>query len=608
MADTGPKTRLRRTRTGCFKCRSRRRKCDEGKPKCRRCVEGEFECQYGTRLSFLDKNAMTVAEPVESSKPSYSTLRFVEPESTADRPGLRLQEVDSPSDKPDETSSLTATNPIIPEETIAQQSVVPDDHLLSPSVDDFASPLTQVPPQDCHHQELYTPASYAVDTSPGDAAYETALDVLLTLGNDQHVVPPETGHVADGDKYLATPPEALDQSTAEQAEIGDNWLAELFPNCAHLPQDRVVQLMRHYRYNIAPWLDIGDKGQTFGLIVSRIAMESVPVLESLLAISLTSLDRHANPNLRDQRILPTDPNQLGMSVLNSLIVFAFVTLRRYVVAAPTSWQSPFRSISFASLNSALFQEQSPATSLAVSWLILRLGKLPLTQLQSRHLLDPDVSVGLMTSSSVSIPDILLRGAASPLDGSLRESLNHEREPLLLCARVLNHCFGHDSAASPSVQNGLGTNQNWKLLFECWNGWYTHRPRILKPMLEIEESDQLFPLVLFTNGAAVLANQLYHTSMLLLLQNRPRTLPNEHGRAVFVSPLWHAQRICGISLNNDNRTSWDFSLIASFYLAGKRMTYEPQQKTILQGIDRIGAITGWNLNALAVQLMQEWQPD
>jgi hypothetical protein len=155
---------------------------------------------------------------------------------------------------------------------------------------------------------------------------------------------------------------------------------------------------------------------------------------------------------------------------------------------------------------------------------------------------------------------------------------------------------------------LPAAHRWKAFSEALQKWYSIRPTDFKPMLEAEDGEQLFPLVLFTNGSAILANQLYHTSMLLLLQNRPRTLPKEHGRNIYLSPLWHAQRICGISLNNDTRTSWDFSLLASFYFAAKRMTYEPQQHAILRGLDRIGSLTGWNVLSLSAQLMHEWQPD
>lgn len=220
----------------------------------------------------------------------------------------------------------------------------------------------------------------------------------------------------------------------------------------------------------------------------------------------------------------------------------------------------------------------------------------------------ELSVGLMNGSPVSIPNLLSYNDSSPMSGMCRESLKYDREPILLCAQVLNHCFGQDLPSTPGMHLRPSAAQNWKSLLESLNMWYNNRPRDFKPMWEVEESEELFPLVLFTNGAAVLANQLYHTSMLLLLQNRPRTLPKEHGRSVLISPLWHAQRICAISLNNDTTASWDFSLLASLYLAAKRMTYEPQQHAILRGIDRIGSLTGWNVNALSAQLVQEWQPD
>lgn len=219
----------------------------------------------------------------------------------------------------------------------------------------------------------------------------------------------------------------------------------------------------------------------------------------------------------------------------------------------------------------------------------------------------DLSVGLMNGSPVSIPSLVSFETSSPINGIYRESLKYDREPVILCAQVLNYCFGGDIATSPGMIRPTAA-QRWKSFSEALKMWYTNRPRDFKPMLEIDDNEQLFPLVLFTNGAAVLANQLYHTSMLLLLQNRPRTLPKEHGRSVYLSPLWHAQRICGISLNNDTRTSWDFSLLASLYLAAKRMTYEPQQHAILRAIDRIGSLTGWNVNTLSAQLVHEWQPD
>lgn len=338
-------------------------------------------------------------------------------------------------------------------------------------------------------------------------------------------------------------------------------------------------------------------------------MDSIPILDSLLSLSLITLGGHVDLEFGDQNIMPSDSNNSSMDILRDTLIFTFVTLRKHFMTSPTSWQSPSKSIGFETLNLVSFQEQHPAVGLAVSWIILRLGKFTVLfglNMIAYQILD--VSVGLMNGSPVSIPPLLSYAASSPISGLHRDPRKYDREPVLLCAQVLNYCFGREVAASPGFGLCPTPAQNWKSLSEALSMWYTNRPQDFKPILEIDDSEQLFPLVLLTNGAAVLANQLYHTSMLLLLQNRPRTLPKEHGRSVVMSPLWHAQRICGISLNNDTRTNWDFSLLASLYFAAKGMTYEPQQHAILRGIDRISSLTGWNLSVLSTQLVHDWQPD
>lgn len=85
-------TRLTRCRTGCMRCRVRRRKCkffwicgtfkpnghsgDEGKPRCRNCIDRNFQCQYGPQLTFLAKNAHTVrALEVETQPAGYDAIQ-----------------------------------------------------------------------------------------------------------------------------------------------------------------------------------------------------------------------------------------------------------------------------------------------------------------------------------------------------------------------------------------------------------------------------------------------------------------------------------------------------------------------------------------------------
>ncbi|KAI5462352.1 hypothetical protein BGZ63DRAFT_423615 [Mariannaea sp. PMI_226] len=608
MSDASSKTRLTRTRTGCFKCRVRRRKCDEGKPSCRRCIDGGFECQYGTRLSFLEKNAKTTGETDRVSKPTYGKLRFVVPESVIAQDSVRLQEDDGDDSKDAPKESKAVANPTKKEHATTLQQESSNSQSQS-QFEGHPTELFSSPPNLLHIplDNLATPPSgggrdydlqhqgdYTVSLSPSDAAYETALDGLLSLGNDHHVPPRVSSHTLQLENYLVEPPSSLHHDLSPNIFANASKTnTSSFQNCIHLPQDREVQLLRHYRYNIAPWLDIGDPEQTFGLVIPPISIESMPVLNSLLALASITLDQHLDSSFDTQLTALPDPEESSaIDMLHGALIFVFTVLCRHIIVSPTSWRSPSKNIAFGLLNSGIFHERYPSINLALSWMALRL----------------ELSVGLMNGSPVSIPDTISYSATSPMNLVSWESFRYGHEPILLCAQVLNHCFGHCNPATPRVPGHASTAQNWKSLTDSLHMWYTNRPQDFKSVWEGDESDQIFPLVLFTNGTAILANQLYHTSMLLLLQNRPRTLPKEHGRSVHVSPLWHAQRICAISLNNDLRTNWDFSLLASFYLAAKRMTYEPQQEAIIRGIDRIGSLTGWNVNALSAQLVQEWQPD
>lgn len=149
------------------------------------------------------------------------------------------------------------------------------------------------------------------------------------------------------------------------------------------------------------------------------------------------------------------------------------------------------------------------------------------------------------------------------------------------------------------------------LMEELEQWYQERPQGFQPMMEIDLEDQAtgqgqgFPVVLFAHGSGVFSNQVYHTAMLLLLHNRPRTAPTSGYHSTTMSPLWHAQRICSISINNERRECWDPVLLASFLTAARRMTHESQQHEIMRGFERIRKVTGWDASDFLHSLQEEW---
>ena len=178
---------------------------------------------------------------------------------------------------------------------------------------------------------------------------------------------------------------------------------------------------------------------------------------------------------------------------------------------------------------------------------------------------------------------------------------YAHRPLWLCGRAIQ--FTHDENPSPQYP----PLHTWMHLVEELENWYQERPQGFQPMLELGQDglDQSFPIVLFANGAGAFSNQLYHTAMLLLLHNRPRTARTTDFHSARMSPLWHAHRICSIALNNDRRECWDPCLLASFLLAARRMTHETQQQDIVLGLNQVRSVTGWDVGNVLHDLQEEW---
>lgn len=172
--------------------------------------------------------------------------------------------------------------------------------------------------------------------------------------------------------------------------------------------------------------------------------------------------------------------------------------------------------------------------------------------------------------------------------------------LFLCAKALQWC---NNESGPHVR----AVEDWVQIIGELSEWYNNRPQEFHPMLELGTNSprENFPVVLFSHGAGVFGNQLYHTAMLLLIQSKPRTARLVNYQPAIMSPLWHARQICSIALNNDRRECWDLSLLASFLVAARRMTHESQHNEILNGFDRIRALTGWDIHEYLRPLREEW---
>ncbi|KAF4994737.1 hypothetical protein FGRMN_5591 [Fusarium graminum] len=101
----------RRTRSGCFMCRSRRVKCDESRPICERCKKGSRECVYPDPPSAKSSSSIKSRESASAAQqPSPSSSKSEDDEDT-EQDGKLETILDEDEDTEDQTKSSVLSAP-----------------------------------------------------------------------------------------------------------------------------------------------------------------------------------------------------------------------------------------------------------------------------------------------------------------------------------------------------------------------------------------------------------------------------------------------------------------------------------------------------------------
>lgn len=330
--------------------------------------------------------------------------------------------------------------------------------------------------------------------------------------------------------------------------------------------------------------------------------------------------------------------------LRVMVSFLLVRTLLFVRAVPDTWEASFHGRE-PSLDYSKFrlvdatQRRIWSSSLA---LFSRLGRCPPPQciliifiVYELNETSPSKEIAyhlLKQATPVTISDLIdqIPSPSKTYEASFDQS-QKILDSCLRCLRllydVMNLCLpvlqaGDDNDAAPpratasTLVGGASRVARWKqLLGKLWT-WQADRPPELQPLVEVEGREATFPTVTFPSGAGISSNTLYHTAMLLLLDNQPQSIspltkwdgkPELDAAAQF-PPLWHARRVCGIALNSDpeHTRCWDPCMIAAFWVAARRMTHPSQQNDILACLDRVKR-ADWHIDGLVQRLRDEWGP-
>ncbi|PYH93792.1 hypothetical protein BO71DRAFT_245939 [Aspergillus ellipticus CBS 707.79] len=636
--DNKPTPKFTRCRTGCLRCRTRRRKCDEGKPHCRNCIEKNLVCQYGVQVTFLPKNTFTVADeelrmPRGKKRTRNHKYQFVQEDPLVTQKDTTIDisaEEESPS-SPIAGSRRARSKSVSWGTTVVDGSEAgasPQEGRFESDksdvvADNYGSDTAQVQEDDLPYDygSPTTHASSPVVNSGFNDRDKSAVNGLLALGagdaaNGVFAVPetPIYEPIRSNIGIFSMVPgdhRRVKNTVASTLQPGpiENFAAESTGRlgCSvgiladTMTDARKLELLRHYRYQVAPWLDICDLNHPFGITAVQMASGSEQLMTALLKLS-EACDTHQVSNC-EKGFSPAEPRSMNWQN-DSYLTFDTpeVALRlvlqelEYLVSEiPRAWRG-IRNYDFKEMGTLAQHAFNTDIRSSTYWMFLRV----------------DLSVALANDITVQIqlplgpiPNLALLSRA---EETRERVLTYSHVLLWLCAKALMVYHRQAGPELPEVPHQLLSD--WLQVFEELDQWYRLRPQEFQPIVDMENEDQYpqtgsgFPMLLFANGAGAFCNQLYHTAMMLLLQCKPRTaLLNLQTSAL--SPLWHSRRICGIALNNDGRECWDPCLLASLLVAARSMTHESQQQEILGGFEHIRTITGWGLGEYLVQLHEDW---
>ncbi|KAM0475302.1 hypothetical protein ACHAPX_007056 [Trichoderma viride] len=370
----------------------------------------------------------------------------------------------------------------------------------------------------------------------------------------------------------------------------------------------------HFQYNLAPWIEAGDLGSSFGTEIMLLAQRRRPV-SSAISLAASSQLAKSTSTYGDLAVLQQETeNALALEEPRvRRIGHALLAVGQVFNISPSRW----RTLSF-------FQsDESTRNTNNFSGF----GE-PLETLLRFHS-RLDLAGSLLTDQ----PPLTTLGFAmnhDPADRTLPLSTKSIHNACLLqlasCLQLLHGSNG-SSIASPSPPFFMSATQEplppspgsyfsskWSSLWSNCQQWYHNRPLEMQPILEIRsveagqidaDNESSFPIPVYTSSIALQCNIVYHISSRLLLSRKPRLLRLSSRQRHLSSLSWHAQQIAGTATRNEFAEQWDPILVAGLLWIARDMTHPSQQESLLACFNQISSSTGINLDEDIRNLKDRW---
>ncbi|KAL7811180.1 hypothetical protein V8C44DRAFT_100979 [Trichoderma aethiopicum] len=432
------------------------------------------------------------------------------------------------------------------------------------------------------NQDFSTPSTgWQLDDFVLDPGYVASREELRwLLLNTAQTAPSSPAH---GDSFVSGP----------DSQGGGDLSSAQHETSHLLSQGRRIEYLKNYISQVAPWLDMFDSSRAFQMQVPLLAQTSPALLCAILAISARQMERKEASNGTSTPQKSFDSLELyqeSIRLLTPLLeahdqavipICVILCCLEMMSASARDWRRHLEGC--AALFDA-FQVHGFCGGLlqAVFWCHARMD-----------LCGALISDG--TQSTIIPPSAWLPPGTD--ESNARRCFHKSQNPDLhanyavyLCAKACELISDRTHHDELGVSNGCKAevfSSRWIKLWDDLQAWVDDRPHELLPLQTVESRP--FPQILYLHWAAISSNQLYHTACILLLGSTPRRHSSVPGAAG--SSIWHAKRICGISLTNPHHGCLN-NAIQPLWLAGRLLTHEAEHSIIVDLIRDIESTTGW----------------
>ncbi|KAI1334582.1 hypothetical protein F5Y15DRAFT_409544 [Xylariaceae sp. FL0016] len=361
-----------------------------------------------------------------------------------------------------------------------------------------------------------------------------------------------------------------------------------------------INYLRSYISQVAPWLDMFDSDRAFGLQLPAIARTSPALLYAILGISARQVERKEGRKdafdsieLYQEAIKLLPPLLLDRNLI-SVPICVILCCLEMMSASAQDWRRHLEGCAALFINFGVHGFNGGLLQ-AVFWCYTRMDV-------CAALISDGTESTLVLPAQWLPPGTEYHQARQLFLGSHPPEM-HANYSVWLSSRACELVSERTRFRELGEQNGCTGQQfidQWIALWEELQDWVKKRPIEFEPISEVDTKP--FPQVLYPHWAAISSSQLQHTSCLLLLGIMPK--PPKLDLGIAGSPVWHAKRICGISLANKHAGCLN-NAIQPLWLAGRLLSHRSEHDIIIRLIWGIEMLTGWGTRWRIPDLESTW---